>query len=115
MTSFTSHIIREQLECFPQYETELTAIIDRLVDLLPLARAHYYHPSQQGSWSIKKVLPVICSDLNYSELEGVQDGNMAMVSFQEAIHPDCTPERKDEIYQELDKYCQLNTLAMVRI
>jgi len=35
----------------------------RLVDLLPVAKGHYYHPSQQGSWSIKKVLPALVPEL----------------------------------------------------
>jgi hypothetical protein len=33
--------------------------MNRDVDLLPVARERYYHPSQQGSWSIKKVLPAM--------------------------------------------------------
>lgn len=34
----------------------LHALNARIVDLLPVARQRYYHPSQQGSWSIKSVL-----------------------------------------------------------
>jgi hypothetical protein len=30
----------------------------RLIDLLPIAKASFYHPDQLGSYSIKKVLPV---------------------------------------------------------
>lgn len=29
--------------------------IDRMVDLLPIARERYYHPDMHGSWSIKAV------------------------------------------------------------
>jgi hypothetical protein len=35
--------------------------------------------------------------------------------YQEAIAPHTTPERKAEIHQQLDKYCCLDTLAMVRL
>ncbi|PQJ29745.1 DUF2779 domain-containing protein [Rubritalea profundi] len=113
--AFERKIINQQAAHFPQHAKQLGAIADRLVDLLPIARAHYYHPSQCGKWGIKSVLPAISPDLDYSELDGVKDGNMAMVAFQEAIHPDTSEERKTEIYNQLDKYCQLDTLAMVRI
>lgn len=113
--AFERKIINQQAAHFPKYAAQLTAIADRLVDLLPIARAHYYHPSQCGKWGIKSVLPAICPDLDYAELDGVKDGNMAIVAFQEAIHPDTSPERKTEISKQLDKYCQLDTLAMVRI
>ena len=46
-------------------EAPLLAIAARVVDLLLVARSHYYHPSQQGSWSIKKVLPAIAPDLSH--------------------------------------------------
>lgn len=112
---FEKGVIRKQAEAFPDLSDDLQSIIDRIVDLLPIARNYYYHPSQHGSWSIKAVLPAICPDLNYSDLEGVQDGNMAITAYQEAIHPGTLPERKAEIQQQLDKYCALDTLAMVRL
>jgi len=94
---------------------ELTAISDRIVDLLPIARERYYHPAQQGSWSIKKVLPALVPELRYEELDGVQDGGMAMEAYQECVHPDTLPERKAEIERQLLEYCKLDTYAMVRM
>ena len=58
----------------PAFAVELHAIADRLVDLLPIARANYYHPAQKGSWSIKAVLPTIAPDLDYAALGEVSDG-----------------------------------------
>ena len=40
---------------------------------------------------------------------------MAISAYQEAIMPNTTPERKAEIYSQLDKYCALDTLAKVRL
>jgi predicted RecB family nuclease len=97
------------------YREALMALTERLVDLLKIAEKHYYHPDQKGSWSIKKVLPTIAPDLRYDALEGVQDGGMAMTAYAEAIAPATTPERKAEIELQLQKYCELDTLAMVRI
>lgn len=112
---FEKRVILELAQQFPDLQESLASIVDRIEDLLPIARKHYYHPSQHGSWSIKAVLPAICPDLSYRDLEGVKDGNMAMSAYQDAIHPDTTPERKAEIHQQLDQYCCLDTLAMVRM
>lgn len=95
--------------------SQLECIIERLVDLLPVAAKHYYHPSQKGSWSIKAVLPAVVPSLNYSTLDGVQDGSAAMAAFQEAIHPSTAAPRKVEITAQLKAYCKLDTYAMVRV
>ena len=100
---------------YPHLSAALLAINARVVDLLPIARERYYHPSQQGSWSIKKVLPAVVPELRYDALDGVQDGGMAMEAFLEAIHPDTQAERKNQIGQQLLAYCKLDTYAMVRL
>lgn len=107
--------IKELAERFPRLSKQLLAINERIVDLLKVAEARYYHPSQQGSWSIKKVLPAIAPDLCYGDLEGVQDGGMAMEAYKEAICPKTCVDRKKEIERQLLEYCGLDTLAMVRI
>lgn len=100
---------------FPLLAPALLAINARVVDLLPVARERYYHPSQEGSWSIKKVLPAVAPDLRYDDLDGVQDGGAAMQAYVEAIAPDTAPERKRTIETQLLAYCELDTLAMVRL
>lgn len=107
--------IKELAERFPELASALLAIKERLVDLHPVAKANYYHPSQQGSWSIKAVLPAVAPDLSYEDLEGVQNGGMAMEAYMEAIHPDTTSARKVEINEQLLAYCGLDTFAMVRL
>jgi len=100
---------------YPQFSDALLAINARVVDLLPIARERYYHPSQQGSWSIKKVLPAVVPELRYDALDGVQDGGGAMDAYLEAIHPDTNIERKSQIERQLLAYCKLDTYAMVRL
>ena len=107
--------IRELAARFPDLANELAAINGRVVDLLPIARERYYHPSQQGTWSIKAVLPAVAPDLRYDALTGVQDGGGAMVAYCEAIQPGTTAERKAEIEGQLIDYCRLDTFAMVRL
>ena len=113
--AFERSRINELAARFAHCSAQLLAISARLVDLLPIARQHYYHPSQQGSWSIKSVLPAAVPELSYQALEGVQDGGMAMEAFQEAIRPTTTAERKEKIREQLLAYCKLDTYAMVRL
>ena len=112
---FETARIRELAERYPHLSEPLLAINTRVVDLLPIARERYYHPSQQGSWSIKKVLPAVIPELRYDALDGVQDGGMAMDAFLEGIHPNTSAERKAQIEQQLLDYCKLDTYAMVRL
>jgi hypothetical protein len=107
--------IRELARRFPDLQGPLLAINARIVDLLPIAQQRYYHPSQRGSWSIKKVLPAVAPDLHYQALDGVQDGAMAMSAYLEATHLATMRERKQQIEQELLAYCSLDTYAMVRL
>ena len=112
---FENGVMRGLAERFPRLSPDLLAIVDRVVDLLPIARKRYYHPDQHGSWSIKAVLPTVCPDLSYDSLDGVQHGQAAQGAFLEAIAPGTTPERKTEIERQLLAYCELDTSAMVRL
>jgi hypothetical protein len=112
---FECRVMRELAARFPEFASAMESIIGRVVDLLPIARSRYYHPSQHGSWSIKSVLPAVIPELSYEQLEGVKDGNMAVDAFLEAIRKNTTVERKMEIEDQLASYCQLDTFAMVRL
>lgn len=113
--SFETARIRELADRFPRLRKALLAIKERVVDLLPIAEQRYYHPSQQGSWSLKRVLPAVTPELCYGVLDGVQNGGMAMDVYLEAMSPDTTPARIARIEQELLDYCKLDTYALVRI
>lgn len=113
--SFEATRIRELAKRFPHLSEPLQALNERMEDLLPVAKNHYYHPGQQGSWSLKEVLPTLCPDLAYDDLEGVQDGTMAMDAFMEAIAPQTRSGRKTELEGQLHEYCKRDTLALVRL
>ena len=115
IAGFETARLRELAERFPRLRRPLLALNARVVDLLPIAREHFYHPSQHGSWSIKAVLPAACPDLQYADLDGVQDGGMAMNAFIEALAPETPASRKAEIERQLLDYCALDTFAMVRL
>ena len=114
-SAFEKDRLSDLAQRYPGLAPALLNINYRVVDLLPIARNRYYHPSQEGSWSIKAVLPAAVPDLSYDQLTGVQDGGMAMEAFTEAISSDTPPDRKAEIEGQLLAYCELDTLAMVRL
>ena len=61
------------------------------------------------------MLPAITPELKYGDLDGVQDGGMAMDAFLEAIAKETTAARKAQIEKQLLDYCGLDTYAMVRL
>ena len=110
--SFERSCVKGLADALADLSPELTAIAERFVDLLPVAQAHYYHADQRGSWSIKKVLPTIAPDLDYSDLE-VGDGIAAQLAWLEARSAQCKPERRAQIAASLEDYCERDTWAMV--
>jgi hypothetical protein len=56
---FERSVLRQLAPGFPGDAAAIEAAMERLVDLLPIAKAHYYHTAMQGSWSIHSILPTI--------------------------------------------------------
>ena len=67
-----------------------------------------------GSWSLKKILPVVAPDLSYTEGE-LQDGNAASAAWFEARRPETTAERRSVLASELTRYCALDTEGLLRL
>lgn len=99
---------------FPQFEKELEHIIDRLDDLIiPFRQGFYRTETMNGSSSIKQVLPALCPEFSYDELE-ISDGMAASNAFLDMYY--CEDEElKKQTRENLLKYCHLDTLAMVKI
>jgi hypothetical protein len=114
-TSYEKGVINGLIESFPDLAAPLQGIVDRLVDLHPIVKAHYYHPKMLGSWSIKAVLPAIVPGMSYAGLEGINEGTGASDGYLEAINPRTDPARKLELEEQLLKYCRFDTEAMVEI
>lgn len=110
--SFEKSRIKELAKDFPDLAPGLLALADRVVDLLPVARDHWYHRDQRGSWSIKAVLPTIAPQMSYLSLE-VKDGGQAQQAYWEAISPDTMPARRALLEQGLRLYCGRDTEAMM--
>jgi hypothetical protein len=98
---------------FPEYERELMAIHDRIVDLMiPFQRRWYYHPEFKGRYSIKNILPVLIPSLRYDALD-IQDGSAAGLVYSQLKYQD--EDTKQMQRKQLLAYCELDTLAMVRV
>jgi hypothetical protein len=110
---FEGGVLEKLADEFPEHTGRLRRMADRLWDLLPVVRANIDHPDFEGSWSIKKVLPVLVPGLTY-EGRAVSDGSDAQAAWDRAIHLEDGPE-KDALLQDIRAYCELDTFAMVEI
>lgn len=107
--SFEINRLKELAECFPEYGKWVGEVLLRVVDLLVVFRNFdYYNPKQQGSASIKKVLPALCGQ-SYSGMD-IADGGTASVEFFNMAY-----NKGKDVRESLLKYCCLDTLAEVKI
>lgn len=104
-------------EIHPQFKEFCDNMNSRVFDLMIIFRdALYADPKFKGSYSIKKVLPVLVRELSYKELT-IGEGSTAMASWDEMVHKlgINSQVEKDKIRADLLRYCELDTLAMVKI
>lgn len=99
----------------PDFNKFLYDINDRVIDLMiPFAEGWFVDKDFFGSASIKAVLPVLVPELSYKDLN-VQNGTAAQRIWTQTVQEGKGVEKKDEIMTDLRKYCELDTLAMVKI
>jgi Domain of unknown function(DUF2779) len=106
--------LRELVIELPQYEAQVAAVLDRIVDLMaPFRSKHYRLPEMQGRYTIKLVLPALVPELSYDELP-IGNGTDASAAFYNMRLVDDEIQRQ-ETRTALLEYCKLDTLAMVKI
>ena len=102
---------------FPDLSEYLLNIFANIKDLVvPFRKGWYYNRRMGGSFSIKSVLPAIFPDdpsLDYHNLEGIHNGGEAMNAF--PAMEKMSPEEQEQTRKSLLKYCELDTLAMVKL
>ncbi len=120
--------IKEFAEFFPEYQERLNDINNRVFDLMFLLKGNkkfyealgfdtkdtiflYYHKDLEGSFSIKKVLPLF-SDLSYYGME-VANGGEAMLTY--GMYPNYSDYELKVKQAGLVEYCKQDTWAMVVI
>lgn len=110
--SFEKTQNREMAALFPDKAAFLDDLNDRMVDLEDVFKADYVDIGFDGSTSIKKVLPVVCPELSYKDLD-VQDGTLAMEAWERLIVAE--DQEADQVAGSLLRYCERDTFAMVEI
>ncbi|MFT5550069.1 MAG: hypothetical protein ACI9CO_002000, partial [Candidatus Azotimanducaceae bacterium] len=98
---------------FPEMGDALRQISSRIWDLEQVFKKHYRHWQWGTKSSIKNVLPTLVPELSYKDLE-VQEGGMASLEWLRMIETD-SAQQKVAKANSLKRYCELDTLAMVRL
>jgi len=124
--SFEKTRLKELAEIFPEYKTKLLKIRDMIFDLMNIVKTksslyeelgyskeeakmfNYYASSMNGSFSIKKVLPIF-SDLTYQGME-IGNGVDALIAY--ANFPKMNELDFKHKYGKLVEYCKQDTWAM---
>ena len=100
---------------FPEYAADLAAINDRMVDIFePFKQRWLYDPSQNGSVSLKTVLPTY-TNITYKNM-AIGNGEQALqeyLAFVTGKKKD--PAERQALWDGLEEYCKQDTYAMVRL
>ena len=124
--SFEKTRLKELAEIFPEYSKKLMHIRSMIFDLMNLVKTksslyeelgydkeraslfNYYHSDLNGSFSIKKVLPLF-SSLSYKDME-IGNGGEALITYAKFSTMD--KKEYEHKYKKLLEYCQQDTWAM---
>ena len=114
--SFEKGVMNESATAFPEFMSWYEKnIFPRIKDLWDVFKNfHYYNPKQKGSASIKMVLPAL-SDLSYKDLD-INKGDLASYQYERVTYdPAVSDKEREKIRKALEKYCEQDTLAEVKI
>ena len=117
--SFEKSRLKEIAEFFPENAEWINKVLERMIDLYdPFKNFAYYHPSQKGSASLKKVLPALTGK-GYNEMD-IGNGTDASLSYLFITHGSydgkkATKEEINKVRNDLDKHCGQDTEGMIWI
>lgn len=113
--SFETGRNKELGEMFPEFSEFFSEVNNSIFDLETIFTNQFYvDPGFRGRTSIKNILPILCPHHSYKEL-AIADGTSASINWYHMAtkrHPD---DHCNRIFDDLCKYCHLDTLAMVDI
>lgn len=113
--TFEINCLRNAVEAYPEYKGWFEKLEKRFIDLLtPFRSLHYYHPAQEGSASLKYVLPAM-TKTSYEGME-ISDGGEASREYARVTFgSNIDPKDRQKVRQALEEYCQLDTQAMIEV
>jgi CRISPR/Cas system-associated exonuclease Cas4 (RecB family) len=117
--SFEKGRLEELGNLFPKYKPWIESIFERIVDLItPFSSFAYYNSKQEGSASLKEVLPALTGK-SYEGMN-IAEGQMASLSYLYITHgtidgKKATADEVKKIREDLEEYCGLDTEGMIWI
>ena len=116
--AFEMGVNRDMAKTWPRHAAFLESVNARVFDLRDVFHSEAVEdPAMRGSSSIKKVLPALVPDMEraYAEME-INDGGRASYTWHQLVTGVFTDD--DEVAavrRDLLKYCELDTIAMVKL
>jgi hypothetical protein len=110
---YESRMLRDMAEHAPALAGDLCALDARLVDLLPIVRAHIYDGAFRGSFSLKAVAPALAPHVRYDDLDGIADGTAAAAAFAQLAGGEPDTHEEETVRDQLLAYCERDTLALM--
>ncbi len=110
-SGFESEVLLGLARTFPDLAGQLEALRARLFDLLPVMRRSVYHPDFLGSFSLKRVAPVLAR-VGFDDLPGIADGGAASRAWLALARGELGPAQGARVLAELRAYCARDSLAL---
>ena len=116
---FEKGVLKRLAELFPDLSEHLMDIHNNMKDLMePFAKRDFYDWRQNGSYSIKKIQPILAPSIDdgYKAMASrgeISNGGEAMNAF--PAFATMSSEQIAKKRKELLAYCGLDTLAMIKV
>lgn len=114
-STFEKQRIEELAEYSTPHQEQLSNLLSRFVDPLPIFRECVYDNGFAGSFSLKTVAPSILGESHSYDGMLVDNGTAAQRAFEEIINPSTPVIRRQELITASLEYCKKDTLVMVEL
>lgn len=105
----------EMAKMYPEFKDLMMQFNDNIFDLMTIfSQKLYVHPDFKGKTSLKYVLPVLTYKSCYSDLD-INNGQLAGIMWAKMLELNLSTPEKQQIRENLYKYCEMDTIGMVRI
>ncbi len=99
---------------FPEYKKDILQRINRILDVeIPFKELYYYHPAQQGSFSLKAIGNAVLGKDEFAASR-VKDGEEAMAVYNELFYTNDKASIPEKL-EQLKTYCRTDTYVLYEI
>jgi hypothetical protein len=110
--SFEKLVLKSCASVLPEFKQWVDVVCERFVDLLqPFKSLNYYNPLQNGSASLKTVLPILTGK-GYDQ---IKNGEQAQKEYIRLICGDLSTDERAAILSQLKQYCYTDSIGMLWI